>query len=773
MKHSVAIISAAIFLSSTVTQALDFVSANLDPSAPPLSGWTGIVGTRFGVEAADIPAGAQVKVTHLGFFAGTAGQFTGANAVDVEHTVTLSGPQNYNNRRGDFSTLPVASAVIPIGNPVDANGWSWVALANPVVLQGGQYYVVAVDNVTNSLDPYFDPNKGPSGSASILTSGSIFRNGLGGTDDGYMSGRYGLANGQEAYYSSGYLGANFQYTIDTAPVIANDLPDTTIVAKGGTATLSVTLNPSGYPAVTYLWEHDPLPIDGTWVTLGTNPTHTISAAIAADAGNYRVTATNSAGSDQSTGSVVVDPDTDSDGLSNLVETNTGIYVSPTDTGTDPNDDDSDDDGLKDGEELATFTTDPNIPDTDGDALTDGNEIDVHSTNPRLTDTDADGLLDGEEVNTHTTNPLVKDTDADGYWDGYEIANSSLPTDAESPGGPNPTAVAVCFNNQAGEVTGYGLSSAMYAGAPTVRQKNWNRTNPLGFPANGSESAIATPNAGALVDSAGNPTTMTMSFSAVGAWSDDNEDQTPYGRLFSAFIYHDSASPDVTISLGNVPYAFYDVYVYVGAGANGSKTTVSNEASTYSFTTSSNTTSGGSLGADVYTESTSASGFPQANYCVFRNVSTSTFSFKASRDNINAGIFGFQVVQRTPTPYQAWAIAKGLDLNTDGSPSSDADSDGTNNLLEYGLSTDPASASSFPSFTPVTTGGNLSITYNRATAAPDLTYTAQWSTNLIDWFPTGLTDAPSGNATANTIEHVVTVTKASDQAKFLRIVVSQP
>jgi|GEM_PF-4855175 len=773
MKRPFEIVIAAIFSFSTVTHALNFVSANLDPTATPLYGWTGVVGTRFGVEAADIPSGAQVKVTHLGFYAGTAGQFNGANAVDVVHNVTLSGPQNYNNRRGDFSTLPVASAVIPIGNPVDANGWSWVALANPVVLQGGQYYVVAVDNVTNSLDPYFDPNKGPGGTASILAPGSIFRNGLGGTDDGYMSGRYGLDNGWEAYYSSGYLGASFQYTLDTAPTITTDLPASTIVAEGGSTTLSVTLSPSGYPAVTYLWEHDPLPIEGNWVTVGTNPTHTISAAIATDAGDYRVTVTNSAGSDQSVGSVVVDPDTDGDGLSNIFETNTGIYVSPTNTGTKPNDDDSDDDGLTDGEEILTFTTDPNIPDTDGDGLTDGNEVDVHSTNPVLADTDTDGLLDGEEVNTHTTNPLAKDTDADGYWDGYEIANSSLPTDTESPGGPNPTAVAVCFNNQAGEVTGYGLSSAMYAGAPTVRQKNWNRTNPLGFPANGDLTAITSPTASTLVDSSGNPTTMTMSFSAVGAWSDDNEDQTPYGRLFSAFIYHDSVNKDVDINLGNIPYALYDVYVYVGAGANGSRTTVSNGASTYSFTTSSNATSGGTLGVDVYTESTSATGFPQANYAVFRNVSTQTFSFKASRDNINAGIFGFQVVQRTPTLYQAWAISKGLDLNVNGAPSSDADSDGTNNLLEYGLSTDPTNASSFPVFNPLATGGDLSLTYNRATAATDLSYTAQWSTNLVDWFPTGLTDVPSGNTTANTIEHVVTVTKASDKAKFLRIVVNQP
>jgi hypothetical protein len=48
-------------------------------------------------------------------------------------------------------------------------------------------------------------------------------------------------------------------------------------------------------------------------------------------------------------------DTDGDGLSNSVETNTGIYVSPTDTGTDPNNPDSDGDGVNDGAEvLSTY-----------------------------------------------------------------------------------------------------------------------------------------------------------------------------------------------------------------------------------------------------------------------------------------------------------------------------------------------------------------------------------------------------------------------------------
>ena len=779
MKTIIPSLLATMAVTTGLSSALDFVTANVAPGAVPKSGWTGIVGTRFAVQASEIPSGAQVKVTYLGFYAGVTGQFTGAGVVDVSHNVTLNGPRFFPDRQGDYSSLTVASVTVPSGNPVDANGWSWVALPTPVILQGGGYYVIAVDNVTNALDPYFDPNQGvavpPSANYTpvIVAPNVIFKNGAANTD-GFMRGRYGLAAGSEAFEASGYLGASFQYTLDTAPMISTDLPATQLLAEGASRSLSVVINPQGYPdAATYLWEHDPLPIDGTWLPVGTNSTYFIGSATAGDAGDYRVTVSNSTGSDQSIGSLVIDLDPDGDGLANSVETNTGVYVSAINTGTNPNLLDTDADGLDDGSEVRIYLTNPTLKDTDGDGLDDGTEVNTHLTNALVMDTDSDGLTDGEEVNTHTTDPLDKDTDADGYWDGYEIANSSFPTNAESPGGPNPIAVAVCFNNQAGEVTGYGLSSAMYAGAPTVRQKNWNRTNPLGFPANGSESAIAAPNAGALVDSAGNPTAMTMSFSAVGAWSDDNEDQTPYGRLYSAFIYHDSVNKDVDIILSNIPYALYDVYVYVGAAANGSRTTVSNVASTYSFTTSSNATSGGSLGVNVYTESTSATGFPEANYCVFRNVSTSSFSFKASRENINAGIFGFQVVQRTPTAYQAWAISKGLDLNLNGAPSSDADSDGTNNLLEYGLYTDPTNASSFSVFNLLATGGDLRLTYNRATAATDLSYTAQWSTNLVDWFSSGLTDVPSGNATANTIEHIVTVTKASDKAKFLRIVVNQP
>ena len=53
-----------------------------------------------------------------------------------------------------------------------------------------------------------------------------------------------------------------------------------------------------------------------------------------------------------------DPDDDGDGLSDLVETNTDVFVSPVDTGTDPLDSDTDGDGFGDGEEVDAGS-DPN------------------------------------------------------------------------------------------------------------------------------------------------------------------------------------------------------------------------------------------------------------------------------------------------------------------------------------------------------------------------------------------------------------------------------
>ncbi|MDC0503398.1 hypothetical protein OAV21_02645 [bacterium] len=99
------------------------------------------------------------------------------------------------------------------------------------------------------------------------------------------------------------------------------------------------------------------------------------------------------------GTLANNPDTDGDGLSDGVETNTGTYVDATNTGTNPTSDDTDDDGLKDGAE---------VPDSD-----------PPGTSPLAADTDGDGFDDGKEL-LAGTDPLDANSKPDfpvviGYW----------------------------------------------------------------------------------------------------------------------------------------------------------------------------------------------------------------------------------------------------------------------------------------------------------------------------------------------------------------------
>ena len=105
-------------------------------------------------------------------------------------------------------------------------------------------------------------------------------------------------------------------------------------------------------------------------------------------------------------------DTDQDGLTDGVETNTGILVSATDTGSDPLISDTDMDGISDGEEIArnydpNDPQDPGIdPDRDRDGIPNTWEIanglnpdddgSINSSNGPEGDPDRDGLTNAEE-----------------------------------------------------------------------------------------------------------------------------------------------------------------------------------------------------------------------------------------------------------------------------------------------------------------------------------------------------------------------------------------
>ena len=132
---------------------------------------------------------------------------------------------------------------------------------------------------------------------------------------------------------------------------------------------------------------------------------------------------------QTTGDInfqlVLDVDSDGDGLYNSLENSSC---------TDTHDGDSDDDGIPDGLEDANHNgqvdsgeTDPCKVDTDGDGIQDGTELGLTlaSIGP---DTDQ-GVFIPDLDPAGTTNPLSRDTDGDGITDGQEDANHNGRVDA--------------------------------------------------------------------------------------------------------------------------------------------------------------------------------------------------------------------------------------------------------------------------------------------------------------------------------------------------------
>lgn len=122
--------------------------------------------------------------------------------------------------------------------------------------------------------------------------------------------------------------------------------------------------------------------------------------------------------------IIVDneTDSDSDGLTNIIEYQENTH---------PMNNDTDDDGLLDGLEVNTIFTNPLSPDTDLDGMSDGWEY-FNGLNPlyfgeRYSDYDNDGLMNLIEFKVNS-NPNKVDTDGDGYPDGDEVADFSDPSD---------------------------------------------------------------------------------------------------------------------------------------------------------------------------------------------------------------------------------------------------------------------------------------------------------------------------------------------------------
>ena len=131
--------------------------------------------------------------------------------------------------------------------------------------------------------------------------------------------------------------------------------------------------------------------------------------------------------------------------------------------------DFDGDGLTDLDEYEETQTNPTLTDTDEDGLSDGVETNTGTfvsatntgTNPKKADTDKDGLIDSVETNTGVlvdeentgTNPHNIDSDGDGYSDGGEIAGGTDPNDENSKGAIPQPLLYLDFEEEAVDLSG--------------------------------------------------------------------------------------------------------------------------------------------------------------------------------------------------------------------------------------------------------------------------------------------------------------------------------
>ncbi|HEY1084117.1 MAG TPA: DUF1800 family protein, partial [Prosthecobacter sp.] len=353
--------------------------------------------------------------------------------------------------------------------------------------------------------------------------------------------------------------------------------------------------------------------------------------------------------------------------------------------------DSDHDGLSNAEEFV-HKTDPHEADTDRDGLNDSQEID-RDTSPLRADTDGDSLNDAAELSaTPPSNPLKVDSDNDGAPDAWEVRTGFNPADGSS----KPPAWAGSIGLQF--ISELEPSSALEPLAVTglAPQMNWNYTRPLnswGSPT-GNQTAVAAPVADVLVNSAGAPTAVTMSWNSTsGFWASGNGG-SPEGKLLDGYfsVNNDQGG---TLTFGNVPYATYDVIVYVGAvydGAKGWLRLNDNTADDRWFVTSSTAPETRFLEPLVSSEALPWRG----NTIRFRNVSGSSFNLKLFRTSwYEVGIHAVQIVDATangdgdamPT---WWELAHRLNPSVnDGA--ADPDGDLLDNAGEWTRQTDPHGA----------------------------------------------------------------------------------
>ncbi len=178
-------------------------------------------------------------------------------------------------------------------------------------------------------------------------------------------------------------------------------------------------------------------------------------------------------------------------------------------------------------------------------------------------------------------------------------------------------------------------------AGVVPISNWNNQGALNQSTPLALSNSTGLNSGATVTWSG----VVDHYDAFGA-SEANQNS----QLVNAYLDHSSSASPIQITLANVLYSSYNVYVYLSSDQNGRTASVSIGGTTYYYGTEAN---GGGTNAAVnlvQTTSTSSGSTPSANYAEFTNVTGSSFTITQTLISGNSGVAGVEIVGNAPATF---------------------------------------------------------------------------------------------------------------------------
>lgn len=168
----------------------------------------------------------------------------------------------------------------------------------------------------------------------------------------------------------------------------------------------------------------------------------------------------------------------------------------------------------------------------------------------------------------------------------------------------------------------------------------------------------------LNDNTGAATTAALTYTAGSAGNWNNSAAGPDEWINDTWVVN--FSPTITINVGSIPYASYDLIVYnlpLFAGAGYTYTVGS--TSYYGLSPNSSPTSPGYVDGDgAYTylqasSTNSGSPTPNSNYAVFSNLSGSSLTFSVTGANGIGYINAFQIIESVPEPSRAMLLLGSL------------------------------------------------------------------------------------------------------------------